>query len=298
MAIMGLLDNYVRVIAETTGLWQFQVIRSTMAMAVLTLLARRRGWRLRPYRWGPVIARSAVLSVALMFYFAAVALMPISEAVAGLFTAPIWVMLLSVVLYRQRIGMWRAAAALVGFAGVLMVLRPDGGAITILTAVPLAAGVLYALAALATRQWCGGEETQTLLFGFFAALWVWGLVGLAVLSVVPVAVPTGAAGFPWRLWGEMSAEAWFWTAAQAVGSLLAVGMIIRAYQNAEASFVAIFEYALLIFAVFWAYLLMGQTVDGWAMTGIAVIIASGAVIALRTPEAAEHAGQRRDAANL
>ena len=283
MAIMGLVDNFVRVIAETAGLWQFQVIRSAMAITLLVGVARWRGWRLRPRRWAPVIARSAVLSVGLVLYFAALAVIPVSEAVAGLFTAPIWVMLLSVVVYRQRIGALRIGAAVLGFAGVLLVLRPDGGDASGMTLLPLISGVLYALAALATREWCGGETAQTLLVGFFTAMGLWGLVGLGVLSLIPVEDPPGPDGFALRLWGQMAPAAWFWTGAQAVGSLIAVGMIIRAYQIAEASYVAVFEYALLIFAALWGFLLLGQHIDGWALAGIAAILGSGAVIALRAP---------------
>jgi len=281
MALMGLVDNYVVVIAETTGLWQFQVIRSAIALAGLTALARAMGWRLRPARWRPVVARSAVLSVALMIYFAALAVMPISEAVAGLFTAPLWVMVLSALVFGQRVGPIRAGAAVLGFAGVLMVLRPDAGELTWLSLLPLVSGLFYALAQMATREWCAGEGAVTLLYGFFAAMGLWGVVGLAALAAVPVPVPEGAAGWALRLWGPMSEAAWVWTLAQAAFSLVAVGLIIRAYQVGEASYVAVFEYALLLFAVLWGWLLLGDGIDGWAMAGIAAIIGSGTVIALR-----------------
>ena len=281
MALMGLVDNYVVVIAETTGLWQFQVIRSGIALVCLAALARWRGWRLKPHRWGRVTARSAVLSVALMIYFTALALMPISEAVAGLFSAPIWVMILSALVFARPVGPVRAAAAVLGFAGVLMVLRPDAGAVGWTSALPLAAGLFYALAQMATREWCAGEGAVTLLAGFFVAMGLWGVVGLGVLAVHPLPVAEGAAGWTTRLWGAMSPAAWGWTLAQAGFSLVAVGLIIRAYQTGEASFVAVYEYALLIFAVLWGWLLLGDLIDGWAMAGIAAIVVSGAVIALR-----------------
>ncbi|WP_424989894.1 DMT family transporter [Fluviibacterium sp. S390] len=286
MATMGLIDNYVRVIAETTGLWQFHVVRSSMCLGLLAIYARLTGTRLQPRHWGVVVARSAILSVALVTYFGALVLLPISEVIAGLFTAPIWVLLLSALFFDKSLGRVRIVAVIAGFVGVMLVLRPDTGTLTWLTALPLISGVLYALAQIATREWCAEETALTLLFGFFAALGLWGLVGLAGLSLFPQPVPAGPEGFPWRLWGQMSVAAWGWTVAQALGSIFAVGLIIRAYQIAEASFVAVFEYALLIFAVFWGYVLLGQTVDGWALTGIAVIVGSGAVMVLGTRGAA------------
>ncbi|WP_238547931.1 DMT family transporter [Meridianimarinicoccus roseus] len=281
MALMGLVDNFVVVIADTAGLWQFQVIRSAMALCLLVVFARWRGLRLRPRRWRPVVARSFVLSCGLMIYFAALAVLPISEAVAGLFTAPLFILLLSMVFFGQRVGALRLGAVAAGFAGVLVVLRPEAGQVGWLTLVPVVSGLFYALAQIATREWCGGEAALTLLFGFFAAMGLWGLAGLGALALFPQPVPEGAAGFTLRLWGQMSGAAWAWTVAQAVFSLVAVGLIIRAYQSVEASFVAVYEYALLIFAVLWGWLLLGDRVGPVTLAGIALIVASGAVIALR-----------------
>lgn len=287
MAMMGLVDNYVVIIAETAGLWQFQVIRSALALGLLIALARWRGMRLRPRRWRPVIARSFVLSCGLMIYFGALALLPISEAVAGLFTAPLFILLLSMAFYGQRVGALRLAAVGAGFVAVLMVLRPEAGQVGWLTVLPIVSGLFYALAQIATREWCGGEAAQTLLFGFFAAMGLWGLVGLGALAMFPQPVPEGAAGFMVRFWGQMSAAAWVWTVAQALFSLVAVALIIRAYQLGEASFIAVYEYALLLFAVFWGYVLLGDRVGPVALAGIALLIVSGAVIALRGRNVAE-----------
>ena len=59
-------------------------------------------------------------------------------------------------------------------------------------------------------------------------------------------------------------------------------MLTRAYQVGEASYIAVFEYSFLIFASFWAWVIWGDVLDTQAVLGIALIIASGAVIALRT----------------
>ncbi|MFV0243641.1 MAG: DMT family transporter [Qingshengfaniella sp.] len=281
MALMGLVDNLVPIIGETTGLWQFQILRSGLALILLCVIARWRGWRLAPKRYGAVLLRSFLVSSGLILYFAALALLPIAEAVAGLFTAPIFVLLLSVLFLGQRIGRVRVVAALAGFAGVLLVLRPDAGGLGLISILPVAAGVVYAMGQIITREYCGGESAQTLTFGFFAGMGVWGLIGLAVLSVFPQPVPDGAAGFPLRLWGQMSAAALGGTVAQAVASLGCVGLITRAYLMAEASFVSVFEYAMLISVVFWAWVLFGDQVDLWTGLGVAIIIVSGAVLALR-----------------
>ncbi len=69
---------------------------------------------------------------------------------------------------------------------------------------------------------------------------------------------------------------------QAVGSILAVGLIFRGYQLGDAAQVAIFEYSLLVFAAGWSYLLFDQTVTVLSAIGLGLIILSGIVISLRS----------------
>ena len=73
----------------------------------------------------------------------------------------------------------------------------------------------------------------------------------------------------------------FWTFVQAAGSLIAVGLMIRAYQIAEASRVAVFEYVILPASAFWGYVLWGEVLGPRAAAGIALIVAAGLVITLR-----------------
>ncbi len=68
---------------------------------------------------------------------------------------------------------------------------------------------------------------------------------------------------------------------QAAGSLLAVGMMIRAYQITEASRAAVLEYVILPASALWSYLLWGETLEPMAIFGMALIVAAGSLIALR-----------------
>ncbi|MEO1153607.1 MAG: DMT family transporter [Pseudomonadota bacterium] len=279
MLLIGFIDNFVVNIARDAGLWQFHFLRSLMALPLIVGLAVLGVGTLRILRPGAVAARSLFISFAMVLYFGALAFLPISEAVAGLFTSPIFVLLISTIALRQSVGPVRIFAALVGFMGVVMVLRPDAGAVTFATVAPVCAGFFYALGAVTTRTWCADESPTALLAAFFAALGVWGALGVAVLTVFPVA--TEDPGFILRGWAVPTQAFLGWTLMQAVGSIIAVGLITRSYQMADTSFVAVFEYSLLIFVAAWAWVLRGETVDLWAGLGIALIIGSGVVLALR-----------------
>jgi drug/metabolite transporter (DMT)-like permease len=251
-----------------------------MAFAILAVVAVPLGLRLWPKRPGPVIARSAIHGAAMLIYFGALAFLPVAQVAAGLFTAPIFVLLIQRVAYGQPIGGLQVLAVAVGFAGVVLVLGPEAvtGA-TFAALLPVIAGALYAMGNIATREWCAGETAETVVAGFFGMLGVMGLVGMAVLWAFPVPVPEGADGFIQRGAVWPSASFLWWTFVQAAGSLLGVGMIVKAYQIAEASKVSVFEYVILPASAAWGFVLWGETLTWIAVAGMALIALAGLLIA-------------------
>ena len=76
----------------------------------------------------------------------------------------------------------------------------------------------------------------------------------------------------------MSLPVWGWTALQAAMTLVAIAFLTRAYQVAETSYLAVFEYSLLIFAAGWTYMLFGDTLAASSVGGFVLIAAAGYVI--------------------
>lgn len=292
MALLGLSDNLVIKVADVTGVWQFHFMRSAMALPLILCVAMVWGLRLRPLRPGAVASRSLLVAASMFCYFGALAFVPVAQSAAGLFTAPIWVLLISFAGIGRRVAPWNIAAAFVGFIGVLLVLQPDVAAFTPALIMPIAAGVIYAMGAVATRRYCAKESTLSLLSGFFLAIMSLGAVGCIGLALWQPVVPEGADGFLLRGWVPLDARATGLIAVQALAAVIGVGMITRAYLLAEAAFVSVFEYTLLIFGGVWGWLLWGQGIGVWAVLGIALIIASGAVMtrAKRRPSLVKHAG--------
>ena len=280
--VIGFTDNYVQVIAENAGLWQFHFTRTLMAMALLIPVAMVMGLRLRPVNLRAVLARSSIHGLAMVIYFGALAFLDVALVAAGLFTAPIWVLLISRFVYGHAIGPVRIFAVILGFAGVVLVLGPEAMAGASLPAVlPVLAGAMYAMGNIATREWCPQESAETLLAGFFIALGIIGAVGMAVLWMMPLEVPEGPAGFLQRGPVWPSATFYFWTFVQAAGSLLGVGMMIRAYQITDASKASVLEYVILPASAFWTWVLWGKGLAPLAVVGMVLIVAAGSMIALR-----------------
>ncbi len=281
--VIGFTDNYVRVIAAETGLWQFHFTRTCMAMVLLALAAAPLGLRLRPVNLRAVVARSAIHGLAMVIYFGALAFLDVALVAAGLFTAPIWVLLISRFVYGQRFGPVQVLAVVIGFAGVILVLGPEAMSGASLPAVlPVLAGAMYALGNIATREWCPEESAETLVAGFFLALGVIGAAGMAFLWLVPVAVPEGAAGFLQRGAVWPSGTFYFWTFVQAAGSLFGVAAMIRAYQITDAGRASVLEYVILPASAFWTWALWGTGLAPMAVVGMVLIVAAGSMIALRS----------------
>ena len=220
-----------------------------------------------------MLARNFFTGTALLIYFGCLAVLPIGIVVAGLFTAPIFVLIFSALFRSESVGIYRWLAVAVGFAGALLVVWPEDGTLTWLSLLPILAGVFYAIGALGTRAWCEGEDALVMAFAYFFILGVYGLIGLIVLTLAPVDAAIGADGWVQRGYVTPDITTLWVTLAQAIGSIIGVVLLTKGYQLGEASFVAINEYALIIW---------GQTLGTLALFGIALIILSGAIIALRS----------------
>jgi len=281
MTIIGLIDNYVRLIAEDAGLFQFHFLRGVMAIPMILAAAWWFGMTVRPKRIGAVALRSLATTVSMFLYFGSLAIVPVANAGAGLFTSPIFVLLISALVLRQPVGLFRILAVGVGFAGVLLVLRPGGEGVSFTSAMPVLAGAFYAVGAVMTRRICAGESTMAILLGMFVTMTLAGGVGLAVLTWSGWGGGVEA-GFFAMGWQPPTPRFWMLTLVQAVGSLIAVYCITRAYLIAEAAFVGVFEYMFLLTAGFWGWLLWRQLPDLVTTIGIVLIVCAGAVIVLRS----------------
>lgn len=281
MAVIGVIDNVIAPLSHHIGLWQFHLMRALMAWPLVAMLPLLGLGTLKPRRLWAVALRSAMIAISMLFYFSALAIMPIAQALAGLFTSPIFILLISVGILRQRIGIWRILAVAVGFAGILLVLQPDANDLSLASLFPMAAGFFYALGAIATRRLCTDESTVALLAGMWVTLGLLGAVGSAALALWPLAEPGEPVLFVTRPWVWPMWEAVPLILVQAVGSVTGVFMIIKAYQLGEPSYISVFEYSVMIFGPLFAWIAFGQPLGWTQAAGVALIIAAGAVIALR-----------------
>lgn len=286
MAIIGVTDNAVPLMAETIGLGQFYLLRTLVALPILWAMSQMGFGTLLPHRVGAVVLRAMLVATSMVFYFSAVALMPIAQALAGLFTSPIIIVVVSVLFMRLRIGLVRIAAVIGGFVGVMFVLQPDFSAFDWMILLPVAGGFFYALGSIVTGTMCKDESTVSMLFVYLLAQGMIGGLFLAGIELWPLPVAEGAEGFVTRGWVWPVWEMSHLILLQGFAAVGGVFLITKAYQLGEASFVAVFEYSVLLVGPAIAWLAYGQVLNFGQIFGIGLIVLAGSTLALRSSKGA------------
>jgi len=277
-AVLSVNDLAIKALSGSYALHQVILIRAIITMAVVMVVIRISGTSYRQLltrRWGAHLIRVSVVMVSNVSYFLALAVMPLADAVAVAFVAPLFVTLMSAVVLREKVGPHRWAAVAVGMVGVVIMVRPGAGVVQPAALLVLLSAACYATSHMMTRRMRDTESAMTLTFfvqvGFVVVSSTMGLwVGDGHL-----AQEDGLFAFlfrPWvvPVWGDL------W-AFLATGLAVGIGglMIAQAYRTSEAALVAPFEYAGMPMAIFWGVVIFGTWPDltGWA--GIALICGAG-----------------------
>ncbi len=284
VAAMALTDAFVKFSSADLSLWQIYVLRSLLAIPALLLLARG---AFRPADPVWVALRSLALVAMYLAIYAAIPIIDLSVVAASLYTGPLFIVLLSAVFLREPIALHQWGAVLIGFVGVVIVVGPAASDFSPLSLIPVAAALLYALAAVLTRAKCSGEPALTLAIWLNGFLLIFG--GAASLLVDAL----GAGNLPDYpfLFGGWQPVGGSELAVLCVLAFLIVAVSVglaRAYQSPKPQIIATFDYTYLIFAAFWGYVFFGEVPGLGTLIGMMLISMAGllAVIGPRPGRAA------------
>lgn len=276
-AVFAAQDGISRHLAEDHGVLMVVAIRYWfMAAFALAWASRAGGVRALAAtpRPGVQIVRGLLLAGEICVMVTGFVLLGLVEAHAAFACYPLIVAALSGPVLGERVGRARWAAIAVGFLGVLVILRPGGGALRVEVAVPLLSAAMFALYGLLTRLAARTDRSAT------SFLWT-GVVGAVAMT------PLGL----WD-WSPMDAADWRWMAALCATGALGHWLLIRAYEAAEASAVQPFAYLQLVFASAIGVTLFGEVVEPPVAAGAAIVVAAGVFTLLRERRAARGAAQR------
>lgn len=264
-AVYALHDVVIKQVSATHSVIQiafFAALFSLPLLAILliqdphpgTLRARNPGWA--------ALRTVGVVGAGVMGFYA-FSTLPMAQAYAIFFAAPLIVTVLAIPILGERVGLRRGLAVGVGLAGVLIVLRPGFVELSAGHLAALLAAISTAIVAVTSRK-IGRDERA-------AVLMLWPL--LANVVVMGAALPLVYQPVALLDLGAMAV-----IAALGFGAML---LLIAAYRRAEAAIVAPMQYSQMLWAVFYGALIFSEYPDGWTLAGATVIIGSGLYIVLR-----------------
>ncbi|MBD1147558.1 DMT family transporter [Pelagibacterales bacterium SAG-MED31] len=209
------------------------------------------------------IFRSLFLFLSTVFFFYAISVISLPEALTLAFISPIIATILSAIILKEKVGPRRWIAVIMGFVGVLFVIRPGFNEINLATVAAVGAGACYAFYIISTRKLSSIDSPlMTLIFT--------GLSGAIVISLI---VPF--------FWTWLSLSQWLLLISLAAIGTLAHFLLILSLNYAEASKLAPLAYSEIIMNVVIGYYFFGDFPNQWIWIGLSIIIASGVYISLR-----------------
>ncbi len=276
LAAFALAANHslVRVVTAELHPFEASALRFLWAVPImLPWLLRGRGAVLRTRRHGLHFATAVLTVIMTASFFVALSRMPLAEATALNFTAPLFTTVIAAWMLKERVGLARWGATVIGFAGVLIILRPGFIEIPPVALLPTFGAFLLAWWFIAVKRLSATESTATITT--YQTLW-------SALLLTLIAVP---------VWVTPTWETLGYSAA--MGGLGTTGIIFtsRAFSLAEASIVAPLDYVRLPFIALIGFLAFGEIPDGISVVG-ALIITASAIFIVRRATVTERARQQ------
>ncbi len=203
--------------------------------------------------------------------FGGVILLPLAEATTLGFSAPIFAVLLSIILLRETVGIWRWSAVLAGFAGIVVIAQPGGGHIPLFGAmVALGGAFMIALISIQIRDLGRTEKPMVIVFWF------------SVTSTI--------VAFPAMLWVSKSLTSYQWLLLLGIGLSGTWGQVLvtQALRFGKVSSVIVMDYSNLIWATLLGWLVFATVPPASTWVGAPLVIAAGVIIAWRERVTSSH----------
>ena len=282
--LFAVQDVIIKQMSGDFALYQIMVVRGLAAIPLLLLLIHFTAGlaSLRQHRPWLHLLRGALMLTAFTCFYAALAGTSLTTATVLFFTAPFFISLLSIPLLGERVGLRRFVGIGIGFAGVLVVLRPDTGSFGWYELLPVIAAFFYACCQIMVRV--ARMTDPPAIMSLYASITFAVLGALTSLLLELIEAPADAGvsmQFLLRDWAMPGWSDGILMALTGVTSALGFMCTSNAYQRQQASRISPFEYVMIVWIVLLSYLVWSEVPDGYTLLGTAMIIGSGIYVIRR-----------------
>ena len=262
---LGVSDVTAKYLSATLPSIEIAWIRF-MVFAIIMMPAMLPGsplFALPTNRLGLQLLRGLAVLASSLFFISGLRFLPIAEASATGFMAPLFVTALSIIFLGEKVGLRRWIATAVGLVGVIVILRPGSGAFHPAAFFPIVSALAWACTLIMTRMMSGTERAITVM---------------TYSSIAGVCILTALVPFVWVApsWHDILLGLFI-----GVASTAGQWIVVLAFRYADASVLAPFSYTQLLWVSILGFLVFGEVPDVWTVTGAAFIVASGLYTAHR-----------------
>ena len=282
--ILSLQDSLIKYMSNETSFWQLQFIRSTGNILLLFLIASiTNGIRvLFPINWKPVYFRALMMTTCMFCFFAASPKLSFAQMAAGLYTFPIFVSFLAMIFLKERIGIWRFFALILGSFGALLILEPWSENFKFLQILPVMAGFFFACNIILIRKYCRQESVMSLTLAVGVMFFISASLGILLFELIfQNNFLRGNSPFVFIGWPSLTLIVFVFCLSCSILNISGNILLAKAYQTAESSWLAPMDYSYLVFAAIWGKIFFGVWPTLLNLIGMFFIAFSGILIAFR-----------------
>ncbi|MCF6233193.1 MAG: DMT family transporter [Rhodobacteraceae bacterium] len=294
MLAISVNDVLVKQLSGDYPLHQIIFARSAIGIVfTLILVQAEGGWRiLKTDQPGLHALRGLLVVIANMSFFAAFAVLPLADATALFFVAPLFITLLSIPVLGEKVGPLRMGAVLFGFVGVVIMQRPwvDSETLEVhrfVLLLPVLSALTYAGMQLLTRKLGAVSKASAMaIYIQLAFVVVSALFWLVAGDGRYGGHDNASVEFLLRAWVRPTEGEWVLLFGLGFNSAIIGYCLSQAYRLSSAATIAPFEYVGLPLAVFWGWLIWSELPDWEVWTGMAMIVGAGLFVFLREKQKA------------
>jgi len=284
MFFFSVQDVVIKSLSGDLAAHQIVFVRSLIALPLVLVIARIEGGLglLYTRRLGLQMIRGAIGFCAYTAFYLSIASVPLGLATTLFFAAPLFVTALAVLILKEQVSVRRWAAVIVGFAGIVVAVRPGTGAFDPAALLAVLSSLLYGAEILITRRLGRTESGASLAFYLLLTFLILSPVSGLVFGSGAFATDVHPSlAFLTRAWIMPETNDLMLLAVCAVAACLGIYGTGQGYRYAEASVAVPFEYTSLFWAVLWGYLFWAEVPELTTYVGIALVVGSGLYIVHR-----------------
>ncbi len=284
MATFSIQDALIKFIYNDAALYELYFGRTLAAIILLIsyLILSKKKINFKTHYPFLTTIRVICFFFGFSFFYISLTYMTLATANALFFCCPFFVSILAIVFLKEKIGIRRWSAIIIGFIGVYIVLNPDFSNFNFMKLAPIACAFCYAISMTITKFTSDKDNVYTQMMHLY--------LGAIIISIL-FFIFTGQGQFNtyndptfqfiFREWFTNPSYAWPYIISMGLISVLAFYFILNAYSIASPSVVSLFEYSLIIWAILIGYILFDNIPSIRTLFGATIIISAGIYIYFR-----------------